>query len=397
MQQIITEEAAIIYDPIETTFDVQPIGGKLNQRQNSITGEYSPDRTITPMVLMPSLQVKDTNKEAGQQISDETENMTVQWFRVYSNDGVETEEEITDVYDPEAQAHEDLELYGKGLMVNANTPAGEYVEVRIKASFVNPNTLEVLRFKRGIELKCDTYIEFNPSIEVNIPNYSIVDPFKITDANKYRSITAKFFAGADDITSNQNVTFLWEKLDGTTYRTMTNADVEVMSVSRNVMVINQECVGRCKYRVTAWHTGYAEPENRRSFLFTINRQMSGATPTIQITRGKFLKSNIEESEAKLVVSVNSSELSNPEKFFVCKWSMYRQNGTTQEGLTYLGWGMNAIAGRSVSGYDRTKVPTFKAEVYSLSEYQLCTDDNGDPVTDDNGGYITGQVIEHLNN
>ncbi len=394
MAQIITEEAVILYDPIETVFDVQPIGGMLGQRQNTITGEYSPDRSVTPMVLSPSLQVIDPNITEGSQSADETERMTIAWYIVTTENGIETETEIADVYDPEAQNHADYEKYGKGLMVNANVAVGDTVHLRLKASYVNRNTNETLRFTRNFLLSTEPFIEFNPSIEVNIPNYSIVNPFKLTSANKQLAVTAKFFAGRQDITSNANVTFLWEKLEGTTYRAIAATDVEVVSIVRNVMTVNQECVGRCKYRVTAWHTGYSAAEHRRSYLITLNRQFSGVTPQLRITRGKFLKSNISESEAQLVVSVNSHEISNPEDFFRVKWALYKQHGSSQEGNIELGWGNNVVADRSKTGYDKTRVPTFKMEVHTLSEYRLCIGTDGNPVTDSNGEYIIGQEIEN---
>lgn len=395
MRQIVTEEAVILYDPIETVFEVPPVGGSLVQRQNSITGEYSPDRNITPMVLSPSLQVIDPNITEGSQASDETANMTIAWYIVTTENGNETETEIADVYDPEAQNHEDYEKYGKGLMVNANIPAGETVHLRLKASFVNPNTNEPLKFDRDFQLTTEAYVEFNPAIEVNIPNYTIVNPFKLTEANKLLAVTAKFFAGTQNISSNAKVTFLWEKLQGTTYRAIVATDVEVVSISRNVMTLNLECIGRCKYRVTAWHTDYSAAEHRRSYLMTLNRQMSGVTPQLRILRGKFLKSNVPESEAQLVVSVNSHEISNPEDFFRAKWSVYKQNGASQEGRVELGWGNGMVADRSITGYNRNKVPTFEMEVHSLSEYQLSTDANGNPITDANGEYIIGQVIENI--
>ena len=394
MAQIITEEAVILYDPIETVFDVQPIGGMLGQRQNTITGEYSPDRSVTPMVLSPSLQVIDPNITEGSQSADETERMTIAWYIVTTENGIETETEIADVYDPEAQNHADYEKYGKGLMVNANVTVGETVHLRLKASYVNRNTNEPLKFTRNFLLSTEPFVEFNPSIEVNIPNYSIVNPFKLTAANKQLAVTAKFFAGTQDITSNANVTFLWEKLEGTTYRAIAATDVEVVSVVRNVMTVNQECIGRCKYRVTAWHTGYSAAEHRRSFLITLNRQFSGVTPQLRITRGKFLKSNISESEAQLVVSVNSHEISNPEDFFRVKWGLYKQHGSSQEGNVELGWGNSVVADRSKTGYDKTRVPTFKMEVHTLSEYRLCIGSDGNPVTDSNGEYIIGQEIEN---
>lgn len=394
MAQIITEEAVILYDPIKTAFDVLPVGGMLGQRQNTITGEYSPDRDITPMVLSPSLQVIDPNITEGSQVSDETNMLTIAWYLVTTENGSELETEIADVYDPEAQSHATYEKYGKGLMINANVPAGSTVHLRLRAGYVNQNTNEPLDWKRDFFLKTEPYVEFNPAIEVNIPNYSIVNPITLNADNKMLPVTAKFFAGTQDITSNAKVTFLWEKLEGTAYRAIRATDVEVVSVVRNVMTLNQECIGRCKYRATAWHTDYSAAEHRRSYLMTLNRQFSGVTPQLRIIRGKFLKSNISESEAQLVVSVNSHEISNPEDFFRAKWGLYKQRGAAQEGSVDLGWGNSVTVGRSKTGYDRTRVPTFRMEAHTLSEFQLSTDADGNPITDANGEYVIGQVIEN---
>ena len=49
----ITDEAIIIYDALNTAFDVKMIGGGLTQRKNTITGEFTVDRDICPLALCP--------------------------------------------------------------------------------------------------------------------------------------------------------------------------------------------------------------------------------------------------------------------------------------------------------------------------------------------------------
>lgn len=394
MMQIITEEAVILFDPIETIFDVTPVGGSLVQRLNTVTGEYSPDRTIVPMVISPSLQVVDHNITDGSKASDVTALLAVNWYIVTTENGTEQETEIVAVYDAEAVSHADYELYGKGLMVNANVPTGSGVHLRFKARYVNSNTSEPLQFKRDFQLETTSYVEFNPSIELNLPNYTIVNPLQLTAANRNLAVTAKFFAGALDISANSRVTFLWEKLEGTTYRAITATDVEVVSISRNVMTINQDCVGRCKYRVTAWHQDYSAAENRRQCLLTLDRKLN-AIPGMRIIRGKFLKSNIQETEAELFVTVNSHEISNPLDFFRAKWAVYKQHGTTSENRVELGWNKTVVVDRTVTGKDRSRVPTLELKAYTLSEYRLLYDENDEPVTDENGENVVGQVIEDL--
>lgn len=121
--------------------------------------------------------------------------------------------------------------------------------------------------------------------------------------------------------------------------------------------------------------------------------MSGHTVRTEVTRGKYLKKSTLESEIEAVVTVNSHTLDNPSDYFTFAWTFYRQNGTAVEGTTFLGFGPKAVAGRNLSGYDKTKRPTFQMECKPLSEYQLLTDENDQPIVDENDEYVIGQLEE----
>lgn len=385
---IVTDEAVIIYDALNTVFDVQMIGGTLTQKKNTLTGEFSPDRTVCPLALCPTLQVTDPNLD--NVTTDQTQMTTINWYTVTTSGGASTETEIT--------SYSSSDLYyrsGKNLIVQANIQPGSNVVLRVKGSYVNQHTSEQMRFEKDFVLSTEAYVEFNPAMEVDIPNYSVVNPFYIKDAgdaddNYLRTIQAKFFAGTQDISTNARVVYTWEKKEGANYRAITANDVEVVSVSGRTMVIDLRCVGLVKYRCTAYHQDYSQSENRRSVLFTLNRQMSGYHFDTQM-RGKYLKNDTRESECEIVVHVNSSLEENPLKYFTFAWTFYLQNGTSREGTTLLGFGTKASVDRTKSGYNKNKVPTFSCEPRPLSEYQLMTDDNGVPYTDDNGELIIGQT------
>ena len=386
-----TNEAIIIYDALNTTFDVQMLGGGLTQRKNTFSGEFTVDRTICPMALCPTLLVTDPNMD--NVTTDQTQMLVVRWYLVTSSGGTVTETEITsrDIVD-------NYYLTGKDLIVQANVEPGNSVVLRVKASYVNRHTSETMMFEKDLVLSATTYVEYNPKLEVNIPTYSIVSPFKIIDEggnddNYLRNVQAKFFAGSVDISSNGRLLFIWEKKDGANYRAIAATDVEVVSISGRNMVLDLRCIGRVKYRVTAYHQDFDQSENRRTVYFTVNRQMSGHTVRTEVTRGKYLKKSTLESEVEAVVTVNSHTLDNPSDYFTFAWTFYRQNGTAVEGTTFLGFGPKAVAGRNLSGYDKTKRPTFQMECKPLSEYQLLTDENDQPIVDENDEYVIGQLEE----
>lgn len=386
-----TDEAIIIYDALNTTFDVQMLGGGLTQRKNTFSGEFTVDRTICPMALCPTLQVTDPNMD--NVTTDQTQMLVVRWYTVTSSGGTVTETEITS-----RNSSDNFYLSGKDLMVQANIEAGSSVVLRVKASYVNRHTYETVMFEKDLVLSTTSYVEYNPGLEVNIPTYSIVSPFNIIDEggnsdNYLRTVQAKFFAGTVDISSNSRIAYVWEKKDGANYRGISGTDVEVVSISGRNMILDLRCIGRVKYRVTAYHQDFAQSENRRTAYFTIHRQMSGHTVRTEVTRGKYLKRSTLESEIEVVLTVNSHTMDNPSEFFTFAWTFYRQVGTAREGTQFLGFGPKATAGRNLSGYDKTKRPTFQLEYRPLSEYQLLTDDNDEPIVDENGEYVIGQLEE----
>lgn len=389
---VVTDEAVILYDALRTAFDVQPIGGGLTQKKNTLTGEFQVDRSMCPLVLCPTLQVTDPNE--GDKTHDRTAMMIARWYRVTTSGTNETETEITST-----NGNDDYYLSGRNLTIQANIEPGAKAVLRVKMSYVNPHTNDTLREQKDFVLSTESYVEFNPALEVDIPNYSTVSPFLLRDNgdandNYLRTVRAKFFAGTSDISTNSRMVYVWEKKDGTTYRAITASDVEVVSASGRTMVLDLRCIKRAKYRVTAYHADFAQTENRRSRLFTINRQMSGYTLLPQCVRGKFLKKDTPESEEQAVLTVNSNVVDDPLEYFRIGWTFYLQNGTARENEKFLGYGVSATAGRSLSGYDKNKRPTFAMEYNPLSEYDILEDDDGNPIEDDDSTEpIIGQVTE----
>lgn len=377
---ITTEQAGIIFDPLITMFDVDTVGGSLTQRYNSITEEYESDRALFPMALRPRLQVTDPNIVDGEQSSDQTAALAVTWYKVVNSQETVITATSGDYY-----------LSGKDLIVAANVTPGSIVGLRIVAQYVNPNTKDVLKFDKRLNLSTQTYVEFNPAVAIDAPNYVVVSPFKTTRGQQ-RVLTGVFYAGASDISANPKVSYLWLKRDGANYRTIVDTDIEVAAVSGRQMTLNVDCIGDATYKLVAWHTDYADQQ--REALVTFHRQWSGFDVVMRICKGKILKNNMQWSEAEAVVKVNSSEISNPGDYFRFLWRFYRQFGTAREGNTILGTGVTARADRSLSGYDKTRTPTFQMEYQPVSEYRLLySRSTGHPIASSNNKYLVGQVLE----
>ena len=409
MAFIETTEAVIIYDALSTVFDVLEQGGSLTQKYNTITQEYVVDRTVCPLALVPKLTVTDPNE--GDKTTDESSMLTVQWYRVTTGSGGETETEIT------ATTSTGNAYYkvGTTLMVAANVATGSPVILRIKAGFVNPHTNEQMRFTKDFVLSTTTYLDFNPALELDISVLYTISPFDLTDGangNRYRTVTAKFFAGAKDISTDSHVVYVWEKMVNNQYvqialptavagstdiTTSPNANAvqndgnaEVVSINGRTMVLDLFCIEREKYRCKAYYNvaPYNQSQFQMSRLFTVDRRMPGYSLKPRVTVGKYLRKDMKISTAEAVLSVNSNELGNPSQYFCIGWTFYLQSGTSKQNTTFIGSGNSASVDRSKSGYDRTKVPTFEMSYEPLTEYKVVHHKYKNPST----GAITECVV-----
>ena len=415
MRQSITDNVQIMYDPIQTVFDVLAVGaqlsggGQLSQQQDMITGAYDPDRTLFPTVLTPTLLVTDPN--TGESGVEKIGVCTVTWYIQSGNVYVSDPDDYPSGY----------ELDGKNLVVSANVPAGEVRKMYVEVIYTNENT-GPQRFRKDISLSTSAYLEFSPTVAVNAPLMTTVNPLRLSSQNQQMTVTASFYIGNTDYSTDSNIVYVWEKKDGANYRAITSTDIEVISIATRSVTINGVattvqyrtfvidlgCVGNVKYRCTAYHASYQEAQFKATEFFTFNRELYGDRIDMNITRGKYLKSSTRESSAEVSCYVNSGKISNPSDFYRFKWTFYLQSGSTTPTETVLGWGLNATVDRSKTGTDKTKVPTFKVQPYELSEFQLLIDDSSGSapnyngiVTDDSGstsasdysGYVIGQIIK----
>lgn len=273
-----------------------------------------------------------------------------------------------------------------------------------------------MHFERRLSLGCTATKDYDPMLTLDIPNLATVNPF-YSEEGETRVVRATFHVGMQDISTDAKMVYIWEKLDGSSYRAINSTDIEVASIPTRTVTINgvattvqyrtmtlrTDCIGHCKYRCTAYHVDRSESQFRQAVTFTVDREMYGARPEVTVTQGKYLKGSTDSSTAEFVLHVNSNKVNDPTKYYCVKWSFYRLHGTQKEGETMLGWGQSATVGRDLSGTDKTRKPTFRAEIYPLSELQLLTDDEGVAITDDSGGssassyggYVVGQVMEDL--
>ena len=54
-----SSQGRLVFQPITLTFGVTPLGGAYAQSYSVDNGQYEPDRSLTPLVLAPSLMIVD--------------------------------------------------------------------------------------------------------------------------------------------------------------------------------------------------------------------------------------------------------------------------------------------------------------------------------------------------
>ncbi len=346
---MITASAIVIYDPLSITFSVITQGGSATQKQETHSGEYEPDREITPLLLEPNLQVADPEKI----ISDGDYTSSIINSRWYIDSEVSEANRIT-------SETSGMSIGDNGaLTISRNTPVGTAEQLIYTGSFIDPRRNEVLNFRKVIALSCEAVTEINLSLEIDVPPRLALSPFKNLTT---RTITAKLINGNSEV-SDDDAVYVWKILESGAFREITDDDVFYVSgQDTKALVIGRDYIDKESIRVEAYHT--SEPDNIKSAQFKAHRWYGQYDPRIDIIRGKAIHATTTESEAKITITNRQGNITSPEKYFSLAIA-YRKvlDGESWKALSY---SESAILSATLAGTKYGVKTQFGADVRELS-------------------------------
>lgn len=194
---------------------------------------FTPDYTLTPLTLFPRCGAADPDQvAAASAVNAQLTNM--KWYERIAgvqrliNDG--TDYVITQAGEQKGQ-----------IQVRKNSDITSPITLEFEADYVDSRTNQVIHFSTSRVLVVSDGSEPQPVLQLDAPEtvqwYPVRDPLEQT-------IKASVTLGDVNITSDSRVHYFWYRvLDSGALERITGSGGEVVSLNRNVLVINRDFIG----------------------------------------------------------------------------------------------------------------------------------------------------------
>ena len=210
-------------DPLTLNSEIEILGGNNVQTFNRDTQEYEPDRTLVPLVMIPSIIVQDPDG-----IQNGVQKLTnVEWY-----DGVPLSDgsnRITTGNDYEISdgTVENFPKYALKFKknVNPNTP----MEIHSVAVFIDKRRNVEMKVENSIKVYTAYYDALNYSVKIDKPESWTINPLQvIPDAEGYwkHTITAQLYSSKDKV-DDKNAAYWWEVFENGAWRAISDDDLAI--------------------------------------------------------------------------------------------------------------------------------------------------------------------------
>lgn len=343
-----TASAILLYNPLSFAFSMLEIGGSLSQKRDGITGEYSPDRTITPMVLRPSLSIEDPDGVLAN--GDYTSSLIdTRWYIGSINEN----NRIT-----QSTPGYSIGLNGE-LSVAVNVQPSSPLTLFFSWAYLDPRRNEAIRRTEVITLTSVSTVDLNLSIEIDIPRMFDISPFKTSNE---RTITATLKNG-DTLVDDQSAIYEWLVLENGSFRKININDMfYVNGQDTKSITIDKRFIDKESIMVRGSHI--VDNTKVVTSQAKIRRNYGQWDEQISITRGKYIRPNTTETEVEVWVEGSKGIISNPTKYFDI--GIFFKKSSTGDLWRNIAHGTNTILSSKEVGTDSSVKGVFGTKVRELS-------------------------------
>lgn len=297
---IVQSSSRFIFDPLDVSFNIVQRGGSGQQMREEISGRYDPDHSVTPLVLSPTLQVKDPNHV----LQDGDHSSLLMNVRWYINSELEANR-ITPQTDADA-----FTLMGDGsLMVKLNCQAGGALNLLCVCDYLDARRGEVLSFSGTVPLSCTSVSDASLTLNFDAPANMPIYPFK---NNYVKTITAQVINGTTPI-DDSKVVYEWI-VESEHHKAAVGTDVWCLSISGGTIKIDTRFIGKINLVCRAWLK--SDPNLVLSAHTKMYRWYGQYRERLDIPRGQVLTPNTTACDIELKVATNKmGELASPQDYF----------------------------------------------------------------------------------
>jgi hypothetical protein len=284
-------------------FQMLELGGSYIQKLNTISGEYIPDRSLTPYLLKPKLVI--TDPDGVFPTGDYTSylvNVTWTVTSYMNGSGIKLS----------AGPDYTIDNSTKSLSLNRNVAVNEILRVEFSADFLDKTRSRTSHFTWSKDLTTQSETEYNLSLEVDRPSKLNLSPFKYQGSIP---ITATLKNGDEELAPTL-CTYLWQKYDEDT-STWVNIDGNelwyVSGKNSKTLIVQQEYIQHVIVKVMACPKDNSVLIKSKSIL--LRRWYGNYLPDVYFSLGKYLDKDTKDIVIDFTVTNRQGIISNPEKYF----------------------------------------------------------------------------------
>jgi hypothetical protein len=306
----------INYPPLDEAFSLTVESGSLLQVHSADTGEYFPDRKITPLVIVPRLEIYDASGiiPTGDKTGDLSD---VRWY--------ENSEAPANMIT--SGTNYEIGVNGK-LTVKKNVEYLSPVILIFTANFYDGRTGNVLRLHESVTLSTTSLLEYPVTLDVDHPASWTFNP--LTDAG-LRNITARLRLAGQTVEPEQEK-YWWYRIENGNPVAITDDDLFYESgQNTNILTVDPRYVdGQVRLVVKADYIAPGEvlPVNptasAQSKEIVINRAYSAYDYDYFVNGGSQVASEATEIKAEGYVTVFGKIYPSPTTKFTLTWEIKSQ-------------------------------------------------------------------------
>lgn len=211
------QQGRIYVSPLSIQGEIIVLSGSPVQTYDKQLREYSSDRTLTPLVIVPKVSAFDEKTVFG-----EMELTGVEWFEGAPRDK-SANRIVNNEYYTISDGSGDIPKYA--LIIRKNTFPEAPVEYFGIAIFTDPRTNREVRVERSVKSYAHLYDNKAYSLRLKGDSVMVTDPLRLADRSGYwnREIEPQLYTGTEPV-DDEHAAYFWDILENGAYRPVTPDD-----------------------------------------------------------------------------------------------------------------------------------------------------------------------------
>ena len=293
-------QGRVVLNPVSVSFGVTVLGGSYTQQFNADSGEYEPDRSLTPLILIPSLWVNDPD------YADASGDMTGKLVNVAWTVRGESDSGTWQIGKDYTVSDNKLTIYG-------NTKVDTEADIKLVAQFYDNHRGQVLQREWSHKLPCRSFTGNKFSLHSDVPARLQFSPFDLPSKIELPMQLLSNDKPVDD----DKAQYVWQVLVGSSFVNIDKANRDfwyVSGVTSKTLVVDPKFIGTLVVKCTALPK--AAPSKMVSEVCRIQRFYGQYMDDFVWDEGRLKFKDTQYAAGRVVVNRKAAGyVSNPSLYF----------------------------------------------------------------------------------